>query len=173
MLTRAFQPTDTVKIAAIRKAGEKDIIRPRWIFDCLQHRYLLPLEPERYVLHALLETAEKIQHNVDGFMDSYARDVDVPELRKILEEMPLPNHDTSLAVQFRDSQDMEDVGELPGWIFRECVVHSFPKEMYLAKSMVEFAGGAVNERLTQGVITHVVVPGIEQAEEVRKELAGW
>ncbi|TGZ77232.1 ATP-dependent DNA ligase [Ascodesmis nigricans] len=161
---------NTVKIAAVKKANQRDIIRPHWVFDCLQHRYILPLEPDRYVLHALPETAEEIQHNIDEFADSYARNVEVDELKQILDGMTVSDEKSSLSQEVMHSEEIKEMGELPGLIFRDSMVY-FPTDMCLPKIMVEFAGGKVSETLEEDTLTHIVVHGVEDAERARKKVA--
>jgi hypothetical protein len=45
---------DNVKIAALKKRGTHDIIRPAWIFDCIKEEEVLPLE-SKYECHSLLK----------------------------------------------------------------------------------------------------------------------
>jgi DNA ligase-4 len=123
---------NTVKISAIKKKNNRDIIRPAWVLDCVKQyeahkqEYVLPLEPG-YVFHATAGTEEKVAGNVDVWGDSYARNIEDEELKELLENMQTRDGewDRSQATGFRDSSEMrgEDVDELPGWMFKGCVVY--------------------------------------------------
>lgn len=97
-------------MASLQKSGEQNIIRPSWLIDCIKQNeidaglpdLLLPFEP-RYVLmpkemhmqgadmyrfyrHMFFMTEdneEEVAANVDKFMDSYARDTTVEELKDV------------------------------------------------------------------------------------------
>ncbi|KAK1781802.1 hypothetical protein QBC45DRAFT_320393 [Copromyces sp. CBS 386.78] len=87
---------NVVKVASLRKAQpEMDIIRPKWVFDCLaqpmsrkEKGYLLPFEPI-HIFHAGSEqTQEQAEEAVDKFGDSYARDLaDIDELKAVMQGM--------------------------------------------------------------------------------------
>ncbi len=80
-----------VKVASLIKAGDADIIRSKWVMDCLANTggkaaYLLPFE-EGHLFHATEEMQAQAKKNVDVYGDSFARDVDVDELRDIFSRM--------------------------------------------------------------------------------------
>lgn len=120
---------NTVKISALKKKvtngfADYDIVRPAWIFDCIRQNYLLPLEP-CHIFHATDKTAKAVLENVDAWEDSYARDIDVEDLRKLLGSMQ-GNFDRSLALPFRSAISGEECGgldTLPGWMFKDFVVY--------------------------------------------------
>jgi DNA ligase-4 len=196
---------NTVKVSALKKKGGYDIVRPSWIFDCIhQHEaerkvgweggYILPLEPG-YMFHATPKTQEKILKNVDQWGDSYARDVEIDDLRELLEHMQ-GDFDTSLALPFRDSVDLQEreVDMLPGWMFKDCIVYADETmgsawyihptiiwtvlnllcSLKIARNLVDFAGGKFSKGL-EGGITHVVV-GVktkEKLQEIRDVISKW
>ncbi|UNI16471.1 DNA ligase (ATP) [Purpureocillium takamizusanense] len=180
-----------VKAASLIKDGSVDIIRPRWIKDCLEQSndgvgdaaagYLLPYE-ECHLFHATDETRAAAMHNTDQYGDSYARDTSVEELRDVLADMPKLE---SLGEAFDASvflRELEErqkgLGDLRGFMFRGCVVHFRPAEeaatagarqrLLLSKlaRYVEYAGGRVEDALGggDGVVTHVVIVGDDAME---------
>ncbi|KAK3340344.1 DNA ligase 4 [Neurospora tetraspora] len=85
---------NVVKVASLKKAmPEMDIIRPKWIFDCLaqpmsqkEKGYLLPFETS-HLFHAGSEqTQEEAEQAADKFGDSYTRDLaDTNELKAVMD----------------------------------------------------------------------------------------
>ncbi|KAL8952821.1 MAG: hypothetical protein Q9222_001293 [Ikaeria aurantiellina] len=86
---------NTIKVAAMTKTGEVNIIRPVWIFDCIRQAdlekgkasLLLPVEP-RHVFSTFGGSMQMIEKNVDEHGESFARDVTVEELRDVIDTMP-------------------------------------------------------------------------------------
>ena len=119
----------TIKVASIEKAGEKDIVRPQWVLDCIKQHEIdsikglpdmrLPYEPTRHVYFATPETAKSIKNNVDKYGDSYARDIDTKELKdifsKALESPQLPQDDENAIRELVIRSKPEDS---PAWLFR-------------------------------------------------------
>ncbi|KAF8469210.1 ATP dependent DNA ligase domain-containing protein [Kalaharituber pfeilii] len=115
---RVIGDRKTVKVSALIKNGNYDIIRPSWIFDSLRQytvdkesgnipdsppdgsSFVLPLEPN-YLLHATPKTAEEAKRNIDEFGDSYCRNVTVEEIGKLLQEMPSEGLDLGRAGELR------------------------------------------------------------------------
>ncbi|KAI9831339.1 MAG: DNA ligase (ATP) [Sarea resinae] len=124
-----------VKVASLQKTDQTNIIRPNWIFDCIQQsqadnskpKYLIPLEP-RHMLHTIEESSETIAQNVDPYSDSYARDVSYDELKAIIDSMPTKHQHAfdrlafkhRLLSSFTNSGDMH---ELPCWLFDGLVIY--------------------------------------------------
>jgi DNA ligase-4 len=85
---------NVVKVASLKKAGDADIVRPKWVLDCLEQGggegYLLPFE-EGHLLFATEEMRRVAEENTDQYGDSYARDVGIDELRAILDAMDMPD----------------------------------------------------------------------------------
>ncbi|MDA4132844.1 MAG: hypothetical protein OK454_06945, partial [Thaumarchaeota archaeon] len=170
-----------VKVASLIKGGDVDMIRPNWLLDCLAQNdedYLLPYE-ERHLFHATEAMRRIAEKNTDEYGDSYARDVDVEELREILGDWPkIDGRDHPFdKEQFLDQ--LEEHGhtfEGPrGAIFRRCrICFSMPDENGVMsdlialklKNYVRFGGGVVTEELEDEAVTHVViVTGADEASE--------
>ncbi|KAL3963456.1 hypothetical protein ACCO45_000460 [Purpureocillium lilacinum] len=169
-----------VKAASLIKDGSVDIIRPRWIKDCLEQddgaAYLLPYE-ESHLFHATEETRAAAMHNTDQYGDSYARDVSVEELREIMADMPkLESLDAFDAPAFlRELEERQKgLGEMRRFMFQ-----GGTSERLLGKlaRYAKYAGGRVENELDEAV-THVVVVGDDAmevgdvADQVRKEVSG-
>ncbi|OAP62915.1 hypothetical protein AYL99_02142 [Fonsecaea erecta] len=88
----------TVKVASLEKRGEKELVKPMWIFDCIDQakrdfargyaeEMILPLEPERHLYFVPDSMRELYEDNVDEFGDSFARDVGEDELKEIMTKM--------------------------------------------------------------------------------------
>ncbi|KAG6034623.1 hypothetical protein E4U41_006469 [Claviceps citrina] len=180
-----------VKVASLIKGGGANIIRPRWIRDCVEQEgsaFLLPYEKD-HLLHATEEMAALAAENTDMHGDSFARDVSVEELRRILVDMPR----VETGVPFDRCHflgELEERGKglchLRGFMFQRCVVHVrvvAGADANLVNRLVRYvryAGGKVEERLEHdGHITHVVLVGDDAtergavADEVRIEISSW
>ncbi|KAI1393174.1 ATP-dependent DNA ligase [Hypoxylon trugodes] len=175
-----------VKVASLIKAGDVDIIRPKWILDCLAQRdedFLLPYE-SGHLFHTTEATAHHAEENVDEFGDSYARDLDLKELRKVLKSMP--KQEALIEEPFNKDEFLNqliqhghDIGNLRSYIFRGARVHFSatdditPISCLKLKNWVKYGGGSIVEELDDGSITHVVIMSgsekgeMEQAAEVR------
>ncbi|PNS18209.1 DNA ligase 4 [Sphaceloma murrayae] len=85
---------NVVKAAALKKAGKRTAVRPKWLLDCIAQAesdiglgpYILPLEPGD-VLFGPDEELRRFERNVDEFGDSYARDVTASGLLALLSNM--------------------------------------------------------------------------------------
>jgi DNA ligase 4 len=181
-----------VKVASLIKAGAVDIIKPRWILDCLSQsdarkNFLLPYEPS-HLFHVSDILKEQAQENVDQYGDSYARDIDLKELKNLLEDMP---KNELVDGPFNADQFLEqleerghNLGRLKGHIFRGI-------RIYLAKpsslssnaalkfdNWVQFGGGKITEELDDASLTHIVLlgnsddaTGRELAAEIRAAIS--
>ncbi|KAK4154214.1 ATP dependent DNA ligase domain-containing protein [Chaetomidium leptoderma] len=163
---------NVVKVASLKKAGDADIVRPKWVFDCLEQGggegYLLPFEESHlfYATEGMIKVAEE---NTDQYGDSYARDVGVDELREILDRMDMPEseNDEFDAAKFLDQLEEHGNGleGLKSFMFRRCRVHfalgeGVPETMALKLgNFVRFGNGEVVESIDDEKITHVVVLG--------------
>ena len=140
-----------VKVASLIKAagaeddrgggGSVDIIRPRWVLDCLAQgdaAFLLPFEADRHLFHARAAMRGLAAANTDPYGDSYARDLDLAELRAILDGMPKKEdlglgdgrdgdggHPRFDKQAFLDQLVLQghDLGPLKGQIFRRQRIH--------------------------------------------------
>ncbi|KAG6000162.1 hypothetical protein E4U54_001530 [Claviceps lovelessii] len=184
-----------VKVASLIKGGGAvNIIRPKWIKDCLEQSgspsFLLPYE-EGHLLHATEELATIAAENTDMYGDSFARDVSLEELRHIVEEMGQPEENDAVfdGDFFLDEleQRCKGVSHLRGFMFQRCVVHvrvvggDGGGEIVASNNLVnklihyvKYAGGKVVERLEEqqqkekktkdDAVTHVVLVGDDAME---------
>ena len=193
----------TVKVAAQSKTGEVDIVRPSWIFDCIKQAdserdkppLLLPLEP-RHLFSTFDGSKQMPDMNVDKYNDSFARDVDVVELRDILNKMPLKT-EISLnldAIKDQVREKIHSVGVLPGWLFEGLVIYidqghetsfndhdegqelekprSGDMELERARRLAGFAGAQIADQIDMDGISHVVVGrDITRLKSIRKTLS--
>lgn len=173
-----------IKVASLIKAGERDgtdvdIIRPRWVLDCLAQQqqqqqqkqqdaeFLLPFE-SAHLFHASDAMGALARENTDMYGDSYARDLSLTELKEILDDMPKkekglePVFDKDAFLDQLGDQGHE-LGPLKGHIFRKKTVHlavagGVPVFMALKLSnWIKFGGGRVSEELEDRSVTHVVI----------------
>lgn len=91
----------TVKVASLEKRGEKEIVTPRWVFDCIEQAQrdfsrglvpngqetVVPFEPKRHLFFIPEKMEDAWTHNVDDYGDSFARDTSVDELRECMDRM--------------------------------------------------------------------------------------
>ncbi|KAI0880781.1 ATP dependent DNA ligase domain-containing protein [Annulohypoxylon maeteangense] len=179
-----------VKVASLLKARDIDIIKPKWILDCLaQHDkdFLLPFE-SGHLFHATETTTQLAEENVDEFGDSYARDLSVKELDQVLKSMPKrvvivgePFDKEGFLNQL--AEHGHDMGSLRSCIFRGAKVHFAttddvsPISCLKLKNWVKYGGGSVVDDLGDKNITHVVVMSsnrtgeMERAAEVRSSIS--
>ncbi|KAI0004856.1 ATP-dependent DNA ligase [Xylariaceae sp. FL0662B] len=171
-----------VKVASLLKAaaGQVDVVRPKWILDCLAQAhddFLLPFEPA-HLFHATEATLRQAQDNVDRFGDSYARDLGPGELTRLFADMPrrerLGVDDASFDKQeFLDqlAEHDHDVGTPKCFLFRGTRVHfaasdDFPAILCLKlRNWVRYGGGLVKDDLEDASVTQVVVLGNDDATE--------
>ncbi|KAI0105581.1 ATP-dependent DNA ligase [Hypoxylon sp. NC0597] len=175
-----------VKVASLMKAGDVDIIKPKWILDCLAQRdkdFLLPYETG-HLFHATEATARYAEENVDQFGDSYARDLDLKELRQLLQSMP--KKEVIVGEPFNKEEFLNqlaehghDIGNLRSYVFRGARVYFAttegvsPISCLKLKNWVKYGGGTVVDDLDDRSITQVVIISdsetgeMERAAEVR------
>jgi len=79
---------ETLKVKNLQFRGEIDIIRHKWILDCIGKENLLSLEP-RYMIHTSPSTQAIFQNDIDPFGDSFTTDTTIENLREILKEINL------------------------------------------------------------------------------------
>ncbi|KAJ6176959.1 hypothetical protein N7485_003873 [Penicillium canescens] len=177
----------TVKVASLQKSGDQNIIRPSWLLDCIKQNvkdaglpdFLLPFEP-RHMFFTMEDKEEEIAANVDKYMDSYARDTNVDELKEIFNQMnknqDQPNNSLDpTTIQRIESQIQDKVNAgytAPrGWLFRDLAFFFYtqPNEsdgdeqtrkyirLRLAQNTARFAGAQSAASLKDSGITHVVI----------------
>ncbi|KAG7290745.1 DNA ligase 4 [Staphylotrichum longicolle] len=161
-----------VKVASLKKAGDADIVRPKWVFDCLEQGggegYLLPFE-ESHLLFGTKEMMRVVEENTDQYGDSYARDVGIDELREILDSMDLPDGEDGQFDVDKFLDQLEEHGNglegLKSFMFRRCRVHfalgeGVPDTTALKLgNYVRLGNGEVVADIEDNRITHVVVMG--------------
>ncbi|KAI2728363.1 hypothetical protein CBS147354_2283 [Penicillium roqueforti] len=198
----------TVKVASLQKSGEQDIIRPSWLIDCVKQNeidaglpdLLLPFEP-RHMFFMTEDKEEEVTANVDKFMDSYARDTTVDELKDVFKQMEQnqeqPDHAPDPASVRRIEaliQEKVNAGyTVPcGWLFRGLKFHFYSSEdeqdesasgelrkehqrLQFAHNTARFAGAENSSLLKSSGTTHVIVdPGTLSSADIsslRKSLA--
>ncbi|KAH8705089.1 ATP-dependent DNA ligase IV [Talaromyces proteolyticus] len=170
----------TVKVASLQKSGKENIIRPLWLFDCIQQNeadknlptLILPLEP-KHMFFTKEDQQDNIAGNVDEYNDSYTRNTTIDELRSVLEEMKLDkminDADNSilserLFARFQELRSFTE-GALPGWLFKGLTIYFHPstispsspetepessQRLWLARSLAEFGGANISTHLEIG-----------------------
>ncbi|KAH6976066.1 hypothetical protein BKA56DRAFT_75069 [Ilyonectria sp. MPI-CAGE-AT-0026] len=176
-----------IKVASLIKGGDVDMIRPRWLKDCLEQecgQALLPFESS-HLFHATDALKHAADQNTDQFGDSYARDVSVDELRELMDGMPkIEDGEPFDKSQFLEQLDEhgKDMGNLRSFMFRRCVVllHQVDVDdnrISTLKHYIQYGGGMVTEDPNDPSVTHVVIEGEdpmkvgEAGDMVRKELS--
>jgi DNA ligase-4 len=179
---------NVIKVASLIKGGDVDIIRPRWIKDCLDQEigdFLLPYE-ESHLLHATEALKIVARQNTDMYGDSYARSTSIDELREILADIP-KIEDGAPFDKGLFLEQLEEHGHglsvLRGFMFQRCKVYFHcPVEddqlnVLKLAHYVKYAGGSCVEDLDDASLTHIVVVGedptetSEAAEKIRKKLS--
>ncbi|KIV87728.1 hypothetical protein PV11_03254 [Exophiala sideris] len=111
----------TVKVASLEKTGKKEIVKPAWIFDCIQQAHqdfahglpemVLPLEPARHLFFVPHDMEDRWTEDVDEYGDSFARDTNVEELRETMDKMAnidaQDDEESSIPELFPDYMDMQ------------------------------------------------------------------
>ncbi|KAH6658139.1 DNA ligase I [Truncatella angustata] len=174
-----------VKVASLIKAGPVDIIRPKWLLDCVaqsdaSNNFLLPFEP-RHLFHVSDAMNEQAQGNVDRFGDSYARDLGLTDLRNLLQDIP---KDEVVNEAFDGDDFMEqleehghDIGNLKGHIFKRVKAYFATTDnisditALKCKNWLRFGSGKLIDDPESSLITHIVmITGDE--ETAAREFAG-
>ena len=186
-----------VRVASLIKQGGINIIRPSWIFDCIKQapadldrpKLLLPFEP-KHVFHIVEESNQIVAQSMDKYNDSYARNVDVEELRLLLDAMPA-KYETAISLNLFKSQLQDhnhNFGELAGRMFQNLVffidglahpttangttsttkpVQSLePSALRIqkARNLTIFGGGRIAADLVNEDITHVILAENDKAK---------
>ncbi|KAH7144494.1 hypothetical protein B0J13DRAFT_443852 [Dactylonectria estremocensis] len=176
-----------VKVASLIKGGDVDLIRPKWLRDCLEQesgQFLLPYEPA-HLFHATDELKHAADHNTDQYGDSYARDVSVEELRELMADMPkIEDSEPFDKTQFLEQLEEhgKDLSHLRSFVFRRCVVllqqvNDDDNRVSKLKHYVRYGGGVITDDTNDARMTHVVIEGEdamqvgETGDMVRKELS--
>lgn len=179
-----------VKVASLMKAGNADIIRPKWVLDCIDeaNQAVLPYEPS-HLYQASDQLRYFAEQNVDEFGDSYARATSVEELKKLLGDMPKkeivddePFNKHLFLAQLE--QHGHDFGALKSQLFRNLLVYfalgenqQRPDTTLKMRHWIGYGSGRVTEHLDNEDITHIVIVGTTDQEErdvsaeIRREIS--
>jgi DNA ligase-4 len=165
-----------VKVASLLKAGDVDIIRPKWLLDSIAQGdkgFLLPYETG-HLFHACDATKSAAEENTDGFGDSYARDLDLCELKQLLRAMPKKEiRDTPFDKESFLQQLVRhnhELGFTRSCLFKGMAVYlagadaTPPMQAYQVGNRIRFGDGILAEDLDK-VITHIVVLSRDEAGE--------
>ncbi|KAH8160460.1 hypothetical protein CIB48_g7792 [Xylaria polymorpha] len=167
-----------VKVASLIKAGEVDIIRPKWLFDCIAQGdkgFLVPYETG-HLFHACDTTQIVAEENTDEFGDSYARDLDVQELKQLLQDMPkkevvqAPFQKESFLQQLIEHD--HNLGQMRSQLFKGMIIYLAgadaisPMKACQVRNRIRFGSGISVDDLDQKAITHIVIMSNTEAEEI-------
>ncbi|PVH89948.1 ATP-dependent DNA ligase [Cadophora sp. DSE1049] len=179
---------NVVKVASLVKKGERNILKPAWIFEALKQaeadgldrpRYLLPFEPS-HLFHMLDSSRQDFEDNVDVYRDSYARDTNVEGLKTLVEHMIHPKNSTFSSDEFISQLEEHGrgLGDMPGSMSRRCVVRFVSSsneaadqdsDVLIIKNRLKFSGGKIAESDGEEEgITHFVV--LDEDSKVVKEV---
>lgn len=180
-----------VKVASLIKSSNADIIRPKWIRDCLEgsgEGFPLPYE-EGHIFHGTEALLAVARENTDQYGDSYARDIDIDELRELLADMPkIEGEQPFDSAGFLEDLDQRghEVGNAIRGFFNRTTMFFRPVEMsdegaaYRLQNYVRYGGGAIVDDLHEDSgVTHIVIVGEdptrvgEAADGLRREIASW
>lgn len=169
-----------IKVAAVMKGGQTNVVKPAWIFDALKQNFLVPFEPG-HMFHVTEASKEEIEANVDIYGDSYTRDCTAQELKTFFGDMILPKHSEFVPQEFvteLHERGKGEIGESKASIFRSCVVRFLDNsclDTKIAKHQFQFAGGIVAETDDDDEsLTHFVIQNgdNETPKALRKKVAG-
>lgn len=184
-----------VKAASLIKAGTKNIVKASWVLDAIRQaekdgpnreRYIIPYEPG-HMFFATSDMQEEVEGNVDEYGDSYTRDVDVAELKKIFDNIQLTKKkkkESSFShKEFLGQLDEHgvEITEIDGWLFRTlCFFIPEPSpsssaavQADIIRDTILFQGGEISKRIDNGETTHVILvdQDIQSANKIRTELS--
>ncbi|KAI8596789.1 ATP dependent DNA ligase domain-containing protein [Dissophora ornata] len=74
-------------LTGLKKKGQRNIVLPTWIRDCVKEKRLLPLNP-KYMLFTTKETEKQFRQIMDEYEDSYFEPLTAEGLQEILDKMP-------------------------------------------------------------------------------------
>jgi DNA ligase 4 len=160
-----------VKVASLIKVGKVDIIKPKWLFDCLAQDdgFLLPYEP-CHLFHATEATKKLAAESVDIYGDSYARDVTVDELRALFRDMHKIEGEEEDGLELSAGQFLEQLedagdslGNLKGRMFARCKIY-FARGADVRDGAVlqwrnyaVFGGADIAADVKDESVTHIVI----------------
>ena len=189
----------TVKVASAEKTGDKNLIKPIWLFDCIEQsrkdaahalpEIVVPLELTRHVFFARPGEVEQMEGRVDKYGDSYARDTSSEELKRIMEGMGrVEKRAKTLPLRGK----LLGAEAIPGWMFDGLTVFFDPvrteraighadhmpvdeevaqRRLDAASWTIRFGGANVSDSLDDEKLTHVVVHAHSDVKAIRKTLS--
>lgn len=169
-----------VKVASVQKRGERTMLRPQYLYDCVAQSekdgpregvYMLPVETGRHV-YFVPDPDERAlyESNVDEFGDSFARDVSNEELQGLLKKLTNVVEEPAEALTaLREDGALE---EMPGFMFSGSTAY-FGEQTPEARRLWQFGGGEVAISVDEKALTHVIAgKDGAQADELRKQISG-
>lgn len=75
----------TVKLANLNNY-DLDIIRSKWLEDCIKYRKIIPLSP-MYLLRTSEKTKNYVKETMDEYGDSYYDEIDIDTLKELFQSM--------------------------------------------------------------------------------------
>ncbi|RMZ87415.1 hypothetical protein DV736_g5359, partial [Chaetothyriales sp. CBS 134916] len=176
----------TVKVASLQKKGDTMIVKPRWLFDCIEQakkdfasgmsETTLLWEVDRHLFFVPEAEKRQYEHNVDQYGDAYYRDTTADELRELMSQMPGVAPLSEPAE--RALTDRLEGEVLPGWMFKGMTVYfdlvqgsSDGGEVEAARTTAAFAGAKICSDLDDWHLTHIVVSSSSDVKALRKKVS--
>ncbi|RMD43823.1 hypothetical protein DV735_g1327, partial [Chaetothyriales sp. CBS 134920] len=180
----------TVKVASLQKKGDVVIVKPIWLFDCIEQakkdlasgmrETTLLWEIDRHLFFVPEAEKQQYEHNVDQYGDAYYRDTTVDELRELMGRMPGVASLSETAK--RTLKDRLECGDSPGWMFSGTTIYfDVPQassdatgdatEVEAARTTAAFAGARICADLGDAAITHIVVSARSDVHQLRKKVS--
>mmetsp|Transcript_8254 Transcript_8254/g.23499 ORF Transcript_8254/g.23499 Transcript_8254/m.23499 type:complete len:641 (-) Transcript_8254:1035-2957(-) len=95
--TRVIAPRESSETRLFVKCQGKEVIRPKWILDCVAQHKLIELHPT-YLIHVGDELRAKWEDVMDRYGDKYYEDITPDELAELMDSMDVPTDPQILAV---------------------------------------------------------------------------
>ncbi|TPX53672.1 hypothetical protein CcCBS67573_g09676 [Chytriomyces confervae] len=76
-----------LKVSNLIKEGVFNIVKSKWLLDCVTANKLIPLQP-RYMVYASEKTVAMFKRVNDKYGDSFTLDVSVADLKEIIKSVP-------------------------------------------------------------------------------------
>ncbi|CEL99579.1 unnamed protein product [Vitrella brassicaformis CCMP3155] len=95
--TRVIAPRESSETRLFVKCHRKDVIRPKWILDCVAQQKLIELHPT-YLIHVGDELGAKWEDVMDRYGDKYYEDITPDQLAELMDSMDVPTDPQILAV---------------------------------------------------------------------------
>ncbi|KAF9912484.1 DNA ligase (ATP) [Linnemannia zychae] len=73
-------------VVGLKMRGEKNVVLPTWVRDCIKESRLIPLNP-KYMLFTTKETESEFRQIMDEYEDSYTEPLSTGALQEILSKM--------------------------------------------------------------------------------------